>query len=52
MRFYLNDLFVVGPLRLPIVGHLPFLGRDPLKVLEKWKAQYGKIVGLRFGDFE
>ncbi|OXA51275.1 Methyl farnesoate epoxidase [Folsomia candida] len=40
-----------GPLRLPIVGSLPFLGTNPLNTLTKWKETYGNVIGLRFGDF-
>jgi len=44
--------FPRGPARLPIVGHLPLLAKDPLRKLDSWIAKYGKVVGLRLGSFE
>ncbi|CAG7829595.1 unnamed protein product, partial [Allacma fusca] len=41
-----------GPVfRLPIVGHLPFLGSNPGRTLLQWSKIYGPTVYVRFGSF-
>ncbi|GFU01048.1 cytochrome P450 2F2 [Trichonephila clavipes] len=38
-----------GPVGLPIVGYLPFLGKEPHKTLRKMKEKYGDIIGVYLG---
>ncbi|GFV45692.1 cytochrome P450 2J5 [Trichonephila clavipes] len=38
-----------GPYSLPIVGYLPFLGKEPYKVLHNLRKKYGNIFGLYIG---
>lgn len=38
-----------GPYSLPIVGYLPFLGKEPFKVLHDLRKKYGNIFGLYIG---
>ncbi|CAG7723677.1 unnamed protein product, partial [Allacma fusca] len=42
-----------GPsLRLPILGHLPFLGVNPPKTLLEWSKTSGPILHLHLGSYE
>ncbi|OXA49862.1 Cytochrome P450 307a1, partial [Folsomia candida] len=41
----------VGPTQWPIFGNLFQFRKSPLKSMTTWGEQYGKIVGLRLGDF-
>lgn len=41
-----------GPLGLPVLGHLPFLFRDPLSTLTKWQNRYGDIFRIKLGSWE
>ncbi|KAL4234972.1 Cytochrome P450 1A1 [Mactra antiquata] len=41
-----------GPWGLPILGHLPFLGEQPLKTLAKWRNKYGNIFRIRMGSWD
>lgn len=34
-----------GPIGLPVVGYLPFLGSEPHKTLWKLKEKYGDVIG-------
>ncbi|KAL4234971.1 cytochrome P450 1B1 [Mactra antiquata] len=40
-----------GPWGLPILGHLPFLGEQPLKTFAKWRNKYGNIFRIRMGSW-
>ncbi|KFM68124.1 Cytochrome P450 2C23, partial [Stegodyphus mimosarum] len=44
-----NDSWPPGPVGVPIVGYLPFLGKEPHKSLWKLKEKYGDIIGLYMG---
>ncbi|XP_015906524.2 vitamin D 25-hydroxylase [Parasteatoda tepidariorum] len=39
-----------GPIGLPWVGYLPFLGSEPHKTLWEMKEKYGDIIGLKLGS--
>ncbi|CAG7731616.1 unnamed protein product, partial [Allacma fusca] len=43
--------FPPGPIRFPVVGHLPLLGPKAHKTLLKWKKTYGPIIGVWFGSY-
>lgn len=47
-----NYRSVQGPLGLPVVGHLPFLFKDPLSTLTKWQKRYGDIFRIKLGSWE
>ncbi|GIY72217.1 hypothetical protein CDAR_219001 [Caerostris darwini] len=36
-----------GPIGLPFVGYLPFLGKEPHKALTKLKEKYGGLIGQK-----
>ncbi|GBL95312.1 hypothetical protein AVEN_37759-1 [Araneus ventricosus] len=36
-----------GPIGLPLVGYLPFLGKEPHKTLWRMKGRYGNMIGKR-----
>ena len=38
-----------GPLGLPVLGVLPFLGAHPERVFAKWAKKYGPIISVRIG---
>ncbi|GFU01075.1 cytochrome P450 2F3 [Trichonephila clavipes] len=38
-----------GPVGLPIVGYLPFLGKEPQKTFWKMKDRYGDIISVYLG---
>ncbi|GFQ95359.1 cytochrome P450 18a1, partial [Trichonephila clavata] len=38
-----------GPVGLPIVGYLPFLGKEPHKTLRKMKEKYGDVISVYLG---
>lgn len=38
-----------GPIGLPILGYLPFLGREPYKELDRLKEIYGNVFSLYLG---
>ncbi|XP_046583100.1 cytochrome P450 1A1-like [Haliotis rubra] len=38
-----------GPWGLPIVGHLPFLGKTPYQTFMKMRKIYGDLIKLQFG---
>ncbi|CAL1288185.1 unnamed protein product, partial [Larinioides sclopetarius] len=38
-----------GPTGLPIVGYLPFLGKEPYKDFLKLREKYGNVIGVYFG---
>ncbi|GFY64859.1 cytochrome P450 2B11 [Trichonephila inaurata madagascariensis] len=38
-----------GPVGLPVVGYLPFLGKEPHKTFKKMKEKYGDIIGVYLG---
>ncbi|GFY64860.1 cytochrome P450 2F3 [Trichonephila inaurata madagascariensis] len=38
-----------GPVGLPIVGYLPFLGKEPHKTFWKMKDKYGDIISVYLG---
>ncbi|CAG7830884.1 unnamed protein product [Allacma fusca] len=40
-----------GPWKLPLVGHLPFLGFFPHETIFKWKEKYGPIIFIQFGSY-
>ncbi|PRD34805.1 UNVERIFIED_CONTAM: Cyp18a1 [Trichonephila clavipes] len=39
-----------GPVGLPVVGYLPFLGKEPHKTFRKMTEKYGDIIGLYLGQ--
>lgn len=39
-----------GPLGLPLVGYLPFMGRDPHVILDRLAMKYGQIFSVYFGN--
>ncbi|CAG7786917.1 unnamed protein product, partial [Allacma fusca] len=43
--------FPPGPMRLPLLGHLPQLGKHPWKTLCQWKSTYGPVIGIWFGSY-
>jgi cytochrome P450 len=40
---------VPGPWGFPIVGHLPLLGKNPLRQFERYRSRYGDIFKIRLG---
>ncbi|GBO15237.1 hypothetical protein AVEN_173797-1, partial [Araneus ventricosus] len=38
-----------GPFKIPIVGHLPFLGKEPFRGLHKLTKKYGSVYGIYLG---
>ncbi|XP_067652530.1 cytochrome P450 1A2-like [Haliotis asinina] len=40
-----------GPFGLPILGHLPFLGKNPHLTFSKWRRQYGDVYQIRMGSW-
>ncbi|CAG7716337.1 unnamed protein product [Allacma fusca] len=40
-----------GPIKMPVLGHLPFLGSQPHKRLVQWKSKYGPIMQVWFGSY-
>ncbi|XP_013412375.1 cytochrome P450 2D17-like [Lingula anatina] len=38
-----------GPWGLPVVGVLPFLGRDPQLTMMQWAKRYGNVFSVRMG---
>ncbi|XP_055940687.1 cytochrome P450 18a1-like isoform X2 [Argiope bruennichi] len=38
-----------GPAGLPVVGYLPFLGKDPHKTFWNLREKYGNIIGVQLG---
>ncbi|CAG7733561.1 unnamed protein product [Allacma fusca] len=40
-----------GPWKLPLLGHLLFLGFFPHEKMLKWKEKYGPIIFLQFGSY-
>lgn len=40
---------VRGPRRLPLVGHLPWIARDPVNFFAQISRRYGDVVPLRIG---
>ncbi|XP_015906533.3 cytochrome P450 2J4 [Parasteatoda tepidariorum] len=45
-----RKLLPPGPIGLPWVGYLPFLGMEPHKTLWKMKEKYGDIIGVNLGS--
>nr|QST15076.1 CYP370C7 protein [Diaphanosoma celebensis] len=43
--------FPPGPLNLPVVGYLPFLGQQIHHQMAKLSEKYGDIFGLNFGSY-
>ncbi|CAG7822833.1 unnamed protein product, partial [Allacma fusca] len=43
--------FPPGPIGVPLLGHLPMLGKYPFKTLWNWKKIYGPIIGVWFGSY-
>ena len=41
--------FPPGPLGVPSVGVLPFLGQHPERVFARWSKQFGPIISVRVG---
>lgn len=40
-----------GPWGLPVLGHLPFLGRDPSETLCRYRRRYGDVFSIRMGSY-
>ncbi|CAG2178747.1 unnamed protein product, partial [Oppiella nova] len=40
-----------GPVGLPLVGHLPFLGKEPHKTIAKLGDKYGSVFTLQLGVY-
>nr|CAB3235781.1 cytochrome P450 2U1 [Phallusia mammillata] len=45
-------LFPPGPKGLPVVGVIPFLYRDPPRMLRDWSNKYGSVMAVRMGRNE
>jgi cytochrome P450 len=43
------DVLPIPSRRLPVVGHLPFLGQFPYIVLHIWSKLYGKVLQIQLG---
>lgn len=43
--------FPPGPWGFPIVGHLPFLGENPVKKLSQYRNEYGDIFSIQMGSY-
>jgi len=41
----------LGPVGLPIVGYLPFLGHVPAQTIAKLSKKWGKIFSLQLGQY-
>ena len=41
--------FPPGPLAVPCLGVLPFLGQHPEKIFAKWSKKYGPIMSVKLG---
>lgn len=41
-----------GPLGIPIIGHLPFLGKNPLTAFRKWRKKFGDVFYIRMGCWD
>jgi len=37
---------------LPLVGSIPFLGKQPEKAFSKWASKYGPVIRVRIGSLE
>lgn len=52
--FWLSSLtpknFPPGPVGLPFVGYLPFLGKSPYLTFKKLGEKYGNIFSVRLGN--
>ena len=41
-----------GPWGLPVIGHLPFFGKDPTVTFRKWRQKYGDVFRVRMGSWD
>ncbi|KAK3101814.1 hypothetical protein FSP39_006560 [Pinctada imbricata] len=51
MTYKQNKKLPPGPWGFPLLGHLPFLGKDPLSKFDKYRKEYGDIYRIRFGKW-
>ena len=42
--------FPPGPPCVPLLGVLPFVGGDFRAAIERWRRQYGDVVGVKLGS--
>ena len=45
----INSKLPPGPLGLPFIGVLPYLGKYPERVFSKWTKTYGPIISAKIG---
>lgn len=56
--FFLNYLNILsrkrypnGPWGVPVLGHLPFFGKQPLNTFDKWRKRYGDVYRIQMGSW-
>ena len=42
--------FPPGPPCVPLLGVLPFIGNDFRAAIERWRREYGDVVGVKLGS--
>ena len=42
--------FPPGPYGVPLLGNLPFTGKEPFKVFAEWSKRYGNVFAVRMGS--
>ena len=42
--------FPPGPPCVPLLGALPFIGNDFRAAIERWRKEYGDVVGVKLGS--
>ena len=42
--------FPPGPPCVPLLGVLPFIGNDFRAAIERWRQEYGDVVGVKLGS--
>ncbi|XP_062607305.1 cytochrome P450 1A1-like [Saccostrea cucullata] len=40
---------IPGPWGFPLIGHLPFLGKDPMNQFQRYRKQYGDVYKINLG---
>jgi cytochrome P450 len=41
-----------GPIGIPILGHLPFIGNNPPETFLQWSQKYGNVFSIRMGSWK